>query len=71
MREFVKNIATQATGILLAALGAGLIAFLQSVASQTGACPTPSLDVTQTGMLGASLKVIHSAMVLKSGTLHT
>ena len=61
MKDFFKNIATQAGAIILAALGAAIITFIQSIAIQTGACEAPINQVNEAGFLGAALKGLHSA----------
>lgn len=69
MKEYAKGVATQATAILLAALGAAAIAFFQSAANSTGLCPLPAPTVQDAGLLGALIKGVHSAMLMGHGTL--
>lgn len=67
--SYLKGVATQATAILLAALGAGAIAFFQSLASQAGACPTPTMAPEEAGALGALFKAAHTALTMGHGTM--
>ncbi len=62
MKQYFKSVATQFTAIALAALGAAAIAFIQSIAVQTGACTTDTITVTEVGVLGGMFKGIHTAI---------
>lgn len=59
------------TAILLAALGAGAIAFISSIATQTGACNIPGANPAEVGMLGGALKASHTAFLALRGTMNT
>lgn len=63
MTTFFKGLATQVSAILIAALAAGLISFIQSVAIQTSACPIPIDKVADTATLGALFKTSHTAFL--------
>lgn len=65
--SFIKSVASQVTAIIIAALGAAAIAFLQSLAAQTGACSVPAADPSQAGVIGAMLKSAHSALTMNRG----
>lgn len=69
MKAYFKGVAVQATAIILAALGAAAFTFLQSVAAQSGVCPTPTTSPETAGAIGALFKGIHTALTVKSGTL--
>lgn len=60
MKEYFKGVAQQATAILLAALGAALIAFLQSVLGDLQGSGIEKMTPTDTGLLGGVLKFAHS-----------
>lgn len=62
MKTYFKAVAAQTTGILLAAAGAAVFTFAQSVASQTGVCPTPNVSPVEVGTIGALFKGVHSAL---------
>lgn len=64
-KQYIKGVAVQATAILLAAIGAGLFAFFQSIAATTGVCPAPVSNPAEIGALGAGLKAIHSAITMR------
>lgn len=66
MKDFFKQLATQITAIILAALAAAAVSFLQSVAAQTGACPAVATSTTDVAALGAGLKGTHSLFTLLS-----
>lgn len=67
--SFLRGVATQATAILLAALGAGAIAFIQSIAIQTGACVPPAVTPEEAGALGGLFKAVHTALTMGHGTM--
>lgn len=69
MKDYIKGVATQATAIILAALGAAAFAFFQSAASSAGICPAQTASVEEVGLLGALFKGIHSAILLGRGTM--
>ena len=56
---FLRQIAVNLSAIIIAALGAALITFLQSIASQTGVCPIPSGSPVEAASLAALLKTAH------------
>lgn len=68
-QPFLKSVASQVTAILIAALGAAAITFLQALAAQSGACPMPVTDPTQAGVLGAAIKSAHSAFTMNRGIM--
>lgn len=68
MKEILQGTAKQLIPIFLAAVGAGAIAFAQSFFSHAGLCPAPSLTPEQTGLLGASLKALHSVYATATST---
>lgn len=70
-KAFFRQIGAQAASILLAAAGAALLTFIQSVATLSGACDVPTASPEQAGTLGAGLKAIHSAFALRRGTMLT
>jgi len=70
-QSFLRQIGAQAAAILLAAAGAALLTFVQSVAVLSGACDAPSATLQQAGALGASLKAIHSVFALRRDTMFT
>ena len=70
MKRYIEGVATQATAILLAALGAATFAFFQSMATSTGGCPLPLSNPAEVGAMGALIKGIHSAFIMKSGIMH-
>ena len=61
MKSYFKGVAAQMTAIILAAAGAAIFTFFQSVATQTGVCEVPTDAVGQAGALGAMIKAGHSA----------
>lgn len=61
MNDYLKSVASQSTAIIIAAAGAALFTFFQSMATQAGVCPGLESDPTQAGALGALLKGIHGA----------
>lgn len=69
MKSFLKSVATQATAIILAALGAGLFAFIQSIAIQAGACDIPKANIAETSALGAMIKTAHSTFLYTKGII--
>jgi hypothetical protein len=69
MKDYFRGVATQATAIILAALGAAAFAFFQSAATSTGICPLPSVSPEEAGATGALFKAIHSAFVMNRGIL--
>ena len=70
MKQYFKGVATQATAIILAALGAAAFAFFQSMAVSTGVCTPPVTDIAEVGAMGAGFKAIHTALTMKSGIMH-
>jgi hypothetical protein len=60
MKDFLKNLGVQASAILLAALGAGFIAFVQTIGIEAGACDPQILAPEEVGALGGSLKLLHT-----------
>jgi len=67
MNNYLKSVATQATAILLAALGAAAFAFFQSMAASSGVCPPPLSSPEDVGVLGATFKAIHTALIWRHG----
>lgn len=67
---YFKQVAVQLTSIILAAVGAALIAYAQSMGATLPACETPATDPQQAGLLGALFKGIHSAFWVSRGTMH-
>lgn len=67
MKQYLKGVATQATAILLAALGAAAFAFFQSMAASTGVCPAPVSNPAEIGAMGAMFKGIHTAFIMRHG----
>lgn len=63
MKPYLKGVAVQATAIILAALGAALITFIQSIVSKTGLCPEIPTSPTEAGLLGGILKTVHTAFI--------
>lgn len=57
----LKSLMAQFGSVIIAALGAALIAFIQSVVSSSGVCTIPPGDPSTAGALGAILKSGHSA----------
>jgi hypothetical protein len=64
VKDYLKQTAAQLTGILIAAIGAGAIAFGQSLLAVNGACPAPVLTPVETGLLGGAIKTALSAISL-------
>lgn len=62
--EYLRGVAVQITSIILAGVGAALIAFIGTIATQTGACNLPQTDPQNVGLLGAILKGAHSSIAL-------
>lgn len=69
MKSYFKGVATQGSAILLAALGAGLIAFFQSAANSTGICEVPPVSPSEAGGLGALFKATHTVLSVKRGIM--
>lgn len=69
MNDYLKGVATQATAILLAALGAAAIAFFSSVAGEAGLQCTPHPKPEEAGLLGALFKSMHSALLQMRATM--
>lgn len=67
--SFIKSLAVQLTAILITALGAAAVTLVQSIAVQSGACPSAPADPAQAGLLGALFKSAHSALLMKHGTM--
>jgi hypothetical protein len=63
MKSYAKAVAAQTTAILIAAAGAALIAFIGSLATQTGACGTSTISVADATMMGGSFKAAHAALL--------
>ena len=66
MRDALKKSLHQVLPILISAMAAGGITFLQSLAAQSGACPAPVIGVVETAAMGGGLKAMHSAGIFKS-----
>jgi len=65
-----KGISNQLTAILLSAGAAALVTFFQVLATQGGLCPAMQSTTTDAGVLGASLKLVHTVyLVLAHKTL--
>ena len=62
MKEYFRAVAVQATSIILAALGAALIAFLQSLLAQHSGGAIPPIQAEEAGVIGAVLKGSHLAL---------
>ena len=62
MKVILKKSLEQAIPILISALLAAAIAFLQALMAQTMTPGMPAPTVTETGFLGAVIKTAHSAM---------
>lgn len=71
MKDFAKSVGAQFVAILLAALAAAAFAFIQSIATATGACPTVPLDPTETGAIGGVIKAGHSVFTMMKGKFLT
>lgn len=69
MKDFSKGVATQATAILLAALGAAAISFISSVAGDAGLQCEPVSNPSNAGFLGAMLKGAHTALTFNRATM--
>ena len=65
MKSYFQAVAVQTTSIILAALGAALIAFLQALLAQHSGGTIPQTPVQEAGALGAIIKGSHLA--LKAG----
>lgn len=62
MNTYWQNVAAQATAILLAALGAAFITFLQTIIAQMGSIDATNVSPETAGALGAAFKATHSAL---------
>lgn len=62
MKSYYQAVAVQATSILLAALGAALITFLQALLAQHSGGTIPPAPVEEAGVLGAVIKGSHLAL---------
>lgn len=69
MKEYFRGVASQATAILLAAAGAALFTFFQSIVADSGICPAPVISPEATGTVAAAAKAIHSAVTTNWGTM--
>lgn len=64
MKTYLKNVAVHITAIILAAAAAAGFTFIQSIASQTGACEASQINAENAGLLGAALKAAHSGILV-------
>jgi len=64
MKDYLKSVGVQMTSIILAALIAGLLAFIQSLTTQAGACPNADFSPEQVGLIGGVVKGAHSVFLL-------
>lgn len=64
MKQYLKSVSSQATAIIIAAAGAALITFLQSIVASTGACDPIPVKPEEAGALGAMFKGTHSAFTV-------
>lgn len=71
MNEYWKSVFAQFTAIILAAIGAALIAFFSSIAGSVGLECSPAPSPEKAATFGALFKGIHSAFMLHRGTMLT
>lgn len=64
MKSFAADVAKQFTAIFLAAFGAAAIAFISSIAGQSGLDCTVPASPQDAGLLGALFKGVHSAFTM-------
>lgn len=69
MKTYLKAVAVQATSILLAALAAAAITFLQSLIHSISQGAVPAASPQEAGMIGAILKGGHVAIGAVRGTI--
>jgi hypothetical protein len=69
MNSYLKAVAVQATSIVLAALAAALLTYIQATINQMGAENFPSADPKTAGALGGTLKAIHSSFLASRGKM--
>ena len=62
MKDFWSRVGAQFVSILLTALLAGLIAFLQSLLASSGALPSSPSSPEDVGLLGGVLKLAHAVL---------
>lgn len=70
-QSYFKQVGVQLSAIILASVGAVLISMSQSLVSGSVPCPVPPIDPTDAGILGGLLKGVHSAFLMRHGTIHT
>lgn len=68
-QSFLRQITAQFLAIVLTAITAALITFIQSLIAQTGVCEIPAPSPADAGVLGAVIKSAHSVLLLKHGTM--
>ena len=61
MKEQFKKALEHSIPIIISALIAGLIGFLQSMLSQMGACDLPPVGFEETAYIGGSIKALHTS----------
>lgn len=59
MKQYLKGVAIQATSIILSAILAALIAYIQSILIQHGANVGPEINTPEAGLIGALIKGGH------------
>ena len=67
MKAALQTFGKQAWPILLSALAAGGVAFLQAAAAHAGLCPAPTLSAADTSALGGIIKAGHQSVVYLTG----
>lgn len=67
-KAIIEKVMVQGTAILLSALCAALLAFIQSVIADGGVCPRVDSSVAEVGFFGAVIKTAHSAFTMNRNT---
>lgn len=63
MKSYWKAVGVQATSIILTALLAAAISFIQSLLTQTQGLEVPKTNPTEAGVLGAGLQGLRVALM--------
>lgn len=61
MKQIFQSSLQQIIPILISAIVAGGIAFIQSALHSAGVCPIPPVGIGETAYIGASVKSVHTA----------
>jgi hypothetical protein len=71
MKDFYKGLSVQISSILISAILAGLLAFIQSLIAQHAGVSPIENPVEQGALLGGSIKTAHSSFLAFRGMMRT